>query len=173
MRTMILTLTFLSLACCADEVQDMLAIQVQRVAVQRSEVLSLSKSLERSRIAMTMAHGEDIEVARKGSIGIEKALAKEQETLAKMQLVEAAIRTRIQSQAKAPIKEAAPLQKQIVSVTTPLFLLTLNDGSVIKCLRYMEVDEAYSLQMPNKAFKTIPKDSVKSIAREVAEKVTD
>jgi hypothetical protein len=41
----------------------------------------------------------------------------------------------------------------------------LRDGSTIECLRYMEVDAQYILQLPSKQNRTLARDAVKDIRR--------
>lgn len=56
--------------------------------------------------------------------------------------------------ANEPKKTAAP---------RALHVVTFKDGKTLDILRYVEVDDQYSLQTVDKKFKTVPKDTVQSI----------
>lgn len=59
-----------------------------------------------------------------------------------------------QNSAAAPVKPAAPKALQVV---------VMKDGRRIECLRFMEVEEEYALQMPDKKYQNVKKADVAEI----------
>jgi len=78
----------------------------------------------------------------------------------------ASVRHENGAQPSAPVAEqkvAASEPKKAAVSTQALQVVTFKDGKTLEILRYMEVEDQYSLQTVDKKFKTVPKDSVQSI----------
>jgi hypothetical protein len=78
----------------------------------------------------------------------------------------AAVHHENSAQAGVPLAEqkvAVNEPRKAATTTQALQVVTFKDGKTLEILRYMEVEDQYSLQTVDKKFKTVPKDSVQSI----------
>lgn len=96
-------------------------------------------------------------------------IAQSEAALARIKVIKAQAAQKIAT----PEQKPAPVQAPKPVAAQPLKVVTLNDGKTIEILRFIETENEYNVQTPDKKFSVIAKDLVKSIEDKVDSGVKD
>ncbi len=167
----VLTVAGASAAETLKELQDALDIQNGMLTKAQSSLRNAEASLKSNTEALARTKLPNDQKMIRGHIAVSQGIVtKERTTVIGIQREVEKLNLRIvaitQAEAKPEVKvnaaeqvAAAPVKPVKAAFTT----LVMKDGSRIECVRYMEVDHEYALQLPDKKFKNVQKAEVVEI----------
>lgn len=167
----VLTLAGASAAESLRELQDALAVQNGLLTKTQTSLRNAEASLKSNTEALARTKIPNDQKMLRGHIAVSQGIVtKERTALIGIQREVEKLNQRIvaiQQAEAAPVAKVNPAEQVAVAPEKPVkaafTTLVLKDGSRIECLRYMEVEEEYALQMPDKKFKNIKKAEVVEI----------
>jgi len=167
----VLTVAGASAAETLKELQDALDVQNGMLTKAQSSLRNAEASLKSNTEALTRAKSPNDQKVLRGHVAVSQSMvAKERSSVGTIQREVDKLNLRIvavkQADAKPEVKvdageqvAAAPVKPVKAAFTT----LVMKDGSRIECVRFMEVDHEYALQLPDKKFKNVKKAEVVEI----------
>lgn len=177
MLSMLVVLAFASTRAtfAAEDLQSLqnsLSVQTGLLAKAQSRLNNAESSLKSNTEALTRTKIPNDQKALRGYISVSQGIvAKERSEIVVIQRELENINQRIaviQQGNQAPIAKIDPATQVAAGAAKPaaaktLHTVVMKDGRKLECVRFMEVDEQYALQMPDKKIENVKKDDVVEI----------
>lgn len=168
----VLTLVLLALVSiqavsAAEELQALegsLSVQTELLAKAKSRLNSAESSLKSNTAALTRAKLPDEQKTARNYVAIAQSRVDQERSTVVTTLREMeTLKVRIVAVKQRETAPKLKLNPDAPATPKALHTLVMNDGRRIECVRFMEVDDQYALQMPDRNIQNIKKDEVAEI----------